>query len=85
MFCYLQAFWNWVENYPDEFTKLYQIPQTDMAGKDKIGFVCLFVCFCLLNSYEVKTYHFPSYFCYYGTSNLFNLCQIGNITFFLYF
>ncbi|KAG8525147.1 Neurofibromin, partial [Galemys pyrenaicus] len=25
------AFWNWVENYPDEFTKLYQIPQTDMA------------------------------------------------------
>lgn len=26
-----KAFWNWVENYPDEFTKLYQIPQTDMA------------------------------------------------------
>uniref|UniRef100_A0A8C8RKE5 Neurofibromin n=1 Tax=Pelusios castaneus TaxID=367368 RepID=A0A8C8RKE5_9SAUR len=26
-----KAFWNWVENYPDEFTKLYQSPQTDMA------------------------------------------------------
>ncbi|KAE8625215.1 hypothetical protein XENTR_v10006196 [Xenopus tropicalis] len=26
-----KAFWNWVENYPDEFTKLYQRPQTDMA------------------------------------------------------
>ncbi|KAM6048429.1 neurofibromin isoform 5-T5 [Theristicus caerulescens] len=26
-----KAFWNWVENYPDEFTKLYQTPQTDMA------------------------------------------------------
>ncbi|KAH0511460.1 Neurofibromin [Microtus ochrogaster] len=26
-----KAFWNWVENYPDEFTKLYQIPQTDLA------------------------------------------------------
>ncbi|EGV94354.1 Neurofibromin [Cricetulus griseus] len=26
-----KAFWNWVENSPDEFTKLYQIPQTDMA------------------------------------------------------
>ncbi|KAK1800763.1 hypothetical protein P4O66_005953 [Electrophorus voltai] len=25
------AFWNWVENYPDEFTTLYQRPQTDMA------------------------------------------------------
>uniref|UniRef100_A0A8C7WES6 Neurofibromin 1a n=1 Tax=Oncorhynchus mykiss TaxID=8022 RepID=A0A8C7WES6_ONCMY len=25
------AFWNWVENYPDEFTMLYQRPQTDMA------------------------------------------------------
>ena len=29
-----QAFWNWVENYPDEFTMLYQRPQTDMAGRD---------------------------------------------------
>ena len=28
----LQAFWNWVENYPDEFTMLYQRPQADMAG-----------------------------------------------------
>ena len=28
-----QAFWNWVENYPDEFTMLYQRPQTDMAGE----------------------------------------------------
>uniref|UniRef100_A0A8C7WES1 Neurofibromin 1a n=1 Tax=Oncorhynchus mykiss TaxID=8022 RepID=A0A8C7WES1_ONCMY len=28
------AFWNWVENYPDEFTMLYQRPQTDMAGQD---------------------------------------------------
>ncbi|XP_063002910.1 neurofibromin isoform X4 [Elgaria multicarinata webbii] len=27
-----KAFWNWVENYPDEFTKLYQTPQTDLAG-----------------------------------------------------
>uniref|UniRef100_A0A8C6WKC0 Neurofibromin n=1 Tax=Neogobius melanostomus TaxID=47308 RepID=A0A8C6WKC0_9GOBI len=27
----LQAFWNWVENYPDEFTMLYQRPQADMA------------------------------------------------------
>uniref|UniRef100_A0A8C5N5E9 Neurofibromin n=1 Tax=Leptobrachium leishanense TaxID=445787 RepID=A0A8C5N5E9_9ANUR len=26
-----KAFWNWVETYPDEFTKLYQRPQTDMA------------------------------------------------------
>ncbi|XP_005169246.2 neurofibromin isoform X1 [Danio rerio] len=26
-----KAFWNWVENYPDEFTRLYQRPQTDMA------------------------------------------------------
>ncbi|KAJ6657871.1 hypothetical protein lerEdw1_001791 [Lerista edwardsae] len=26
-----KAFWNWVENYPDEFTKLYQSPQTDLA------------------------------------------------------
>ncbi|CAI5794903.1 neurofibromin isoform X1 [Podarcis lilfordi] len=26
-----KAFWNWVENYPDEFTKLYQTPQTDLA------------------------------------------------------
>ncbi|XP_063809723.1 neurofibromin isoform X1 [Pseudophryne corroboree] len=26
-----KAFWNWVENYPDEFTKLYQRPQSDMA------------------------------------------------------
>ncbi|XP_029467778.1 neurofibromin isoform X5 [Rhinatrema bivittatum] len=26
-----KAFWNWVENYPDEFTKLYQRPQADMA------------------------------------------------------
>ncbi|CAB1352784.1 unnamed protein product, partial [Coregonus sp. 'balchen'] len=26
-----KAFWNWVENYPDEFTMLYQRPQTDMA------------------------------------------------------
>uniref|UniRef100_A0A8D0C3L8 Neurofibromin n=1 Tax=Salvator merianae TaxID=96440 RepID=A0A8D0C3L8_SALMN len=26
-----KAFWNWVENYPDEFTKLYQMPQTDLA------------------------------------------------------
>ncbi|KAG8451956.1 hypothetical protein GDO86_003952 [Hymenochirus boettgeri] len=26
-----KAFWNWVENYPDEFTKVYQRPQTDMA------------------------------------------------------
>ena len=31
--CVLQAFWNWVENYPDEFTMLYQRPQTDMAGE----------------------------------------------------
>uniref|UniRef100_A0A8K9WNP7 Neurofibromin 1a n=1 Tax=Oncorhynchus mykiss TaxID=8022 RepID=A0A8K9WNP7_ONCMY len=29
-----KAFWNWVENYPDEFTMLYQRPQTDMAGQD---------------------------------------------------
>uniref|UniRef100_A0A668ASB0 Neurofibromin 1 n=1 Tax=Myripristis murdjan TaxID=586833 RepID=A0A668ASB0_9TELE len=28
---YINAFWNWVENYPDEFTMLYQRPQTDMA------------------------------------------------------
>ena len=28
-----QAFWNWVENYPDEFTMLYQRPQADMAGR----------------------------------------------------
>ncbi|XP_062986051.1 neurofibromin-like [Elgaria multicarinata webbii] len=27
-----KAFWNWVENYPDEFTKLYQTPQMDLAG-----------------------------------------------------
>ncbi|XP_048375268.1 neurofibromin-like isoform X2 [Sphaerodactylus townsendi] len=26
-----KAFWNWVENYPDEFTKLYQTPQMDLA------------------------------------------------------
>uniref|UniRef100_A0A8C5EQ88 Neurofibromin 1b n=1 Tax=Gouania willdenowi TaxID=441366 RepID=A0A8C5EQ88_GOUWI len=26
-----KAFWNWVENYPDEFTTLYQRPQADMA------------------------------------------------------
>ncbi|CAL8344392.1 unnamed protein product, partial [Arctogadus glacialis] len=26
-----KAFWNWVENYPDEFTMLYQQPQADMA------------------------------------------------------
>ncbi|XP_075993756.1 neurofibromin isoform X2 [Genypterus blacodes] len=26
-----KAFWNWVENYPDEFTMLYQRPQGDMA------------------------------------------------------
>ncbi|XP_067288573.1 neurofibromin isoform X4 [Pseudorasbora parva] len=26
-----KAFWNWVENYPDEFTRLYQRPQADMA------------------------------------------------------
>ncbi|XP_039612599.1 neurofibromin isoform X2 [Polypterus senegalus] len=26
-----KAFWNWVENYPDEFTMLYQRPQSDMA------------------------------------------------------
>ncbi|KAM9455573.1 neurofibromin-like isoform 1-T1 [Clarias gariepinus] len=26
-----KAFWNWVENYPDELTTLYQRPQTDMA------------------------------------------------------
>ncbi|XP_065116701.1 neurofibromin isoform X1 [Paramisgurnus dabryanus] len=26
-----KAFWNWVENYPDEFTMLYQRPQPDMA------------------------------------------------------
>nr|XP_046169942.1 neurofibromin isoform X4 [Oncorhynchus gorbuscha] len=26
-----KAFWNWVENYPDEFTTLFQRPQTDMA------------------------------------------------------
>ncbi|XP_046892611.1 neurofibromin isoform X2 [Hypomesus transpacificus] len=26
-----KAFWNWVENYPAEFTRLYQRPQTDMA------------------------------------------------------
>ncbi|XP_029556774.1 neurofibromin isoform X6 [Salmo trutta] len=26
-----KAFWNWVEYYPDEFTMLYQRPQTDMA------------------------------------------------------
>ncbi|KAL2095360.1 hypothetical protein ACEWY4_010079 [Coilia grayii] len=26
-----KAFWNWVENYPDEFTMLYQKPQADMA------------------------------------------------------
>uniref|UniRef100_A0A8C7SNZ8 Neurofibromin n=1 Tax=Oncorhynchus mykiss TaxID=8022 RepID=A0A8C7SNZ8_ONCMY len=26
-----KAFWNWVENYPDEFTMLYQRTQTDMA------------------------------------------------------
>ncbi|XP_026566063.1 neurofibromin isoform X2 [Pseudonaja textilis] len=26
-----KAFWNWVENYPDEFTKLYQTPQTDLS------------------------------------------------------
>ncbi|KAG7470552.1 hypothetical protein MATL_G00115000 [Megalops atlanticus] len=26
-----KAFWNWVENYPDEFTALYQRPQPDMA------------------------------------------------------
>ncbi|CAB1316220.1 unnamed protein product, partial [Coregonus sp. 'balchen'] len=26
-----KAFWNWVENYPDEFTMLYQRPQTDMS------------------------------------------------------
>ncbi|XP_055063904.2 neurofibromin [Misgurnus anguillicaudatus] len=26
-----KAFWNWVENYPDEFTMLYQRPQQDMA------------------------------------------------------
>ena len=31
----LQAFWNWVENYPDEFTMLYQRPQADMAGKKR--------------------------------------------------
>lgn len=42
----VQAFWNWVENYPDEFTMLYQRPQADMAGVNgfkpysltKIGF-----------------------------------------------
>uniref|UniRef100_H3BYU9 Neurofibromin n=1 Tax=Tetraodon nigroviridis TaxID=99883 RepID=H3BYU9_TETNG len=28
-----KAFWNWVENYPDEFTMLYQRPQADMAGR----------------------------------------------------
>lgn len=28
-----QAFWNWVEYYPDEFTMLYQRPQADMAGE----------------------------------------------------
>ncbi|XP_072099532.1 neurofibromin isoform X2 [Mobula birostris] len=26
-----KAFWNWVENYPDEFTMLYQRPQPDLA------------------------------------------------------
>uniref|UniRef100_A0A4W3IT75 Neurofibromin n=1 Tax=Callorhinchus milii TaxID=7868 RepID=A0A4W3IT75_CALMI len=26
-----KAFWNWVENYPDEFTVLYQIHQPDLA------------------------------------------------------
>ncbi|XP_041660852.1 neurofibromin isoform X2 [Cheilinus undulatus] len=26
-----KAFWTWVENYPDEFTMLYQRPQADMA------------------------------------------------------
>ncbi|XP_051540739.1 neurofibromin isoform X1 [Myxocyprinus asiaticus] len=26
-----KAFWNWVENYPDEFTMLYKRPQADMA------------------------------------------------------
>uniref|UniRef100_A0A8C1JRQ2 Neurofibromin n=1 Tax=Cyprinus carpio TaxID=7962 RepID=A0A8C1JRQ2_CYPCA len=26
-----KAFWNWVENYADEFTRLYQRPQADMA------------------------------------------------------
>ncbi|XP_064425136.1 neurofibromin [Latimeria chalumnae] len=26
-----KAFWNWVENYPGEFTMLYQRPQSDMA------------------------------------------------------
>ncbi|KAF7244323.1 Neurofibromin [Varanus komodoensis] len=28
---FFHAFWNWVENYPDEFTKLYQTPQTDLS------------------------------------------------------
>uniref|UniRef100_A0A8C8CWI9 Neurofibromin n=1 Tax=Oncorhynchus tshawytscha TaxID=74940 RepID=A0A8C8CWI9_ONCTS len=31
-----KAFWNWVENYPDEFTTLYQRPQTDMAGQEQL-------------------------------------------------
>ncbi|XP_060751523.1 neurofibromin isoform X2 [Tachysurus vachellii] len=26
-----KAFWNWVENYPEELSMLYQRPQTDMA------------------------------------------------------
>lgn len=33
LICMCQAFWNWVEHYPDEFTMLYQRPQADMAGE----------------------------------------------------
>lgn len=69
--------WNWVENYPDEFTKLYQIPQTDMVGKDNVF---------KKNSYLIdKNLSFSKlFFCYYGAFNLFNLCQIEMLFFSLY-
>ena len=57
----LQAFWNWVENYPDEFTMLYQRPQADMAGMNgfkalKLNCLNLYMSSCVRCSTN-KIYH----------------------------
>ncbi len=34
--CYtsiFQAIWNWMDNYPDEFTELQNIPNDELAGR----------------------------------------------------
>ena len=59
-----QAIWNWMDNYPEEFTELQRRPNDELAGKLQYLFT-MFVSYYIISSKSSLLIFFLHFFEYY--------------------